>query len=310
MLPHSLSTPETLNPMVLVFPSRDHVFSERSRASQSIDQSIDENVDQTIDQGTDFQNGLHNGLHTSNEPVVTSRGKLCLWCEHEGTTYESEHIQELQDEDYDSEYEDHSHDNQHNDRQNDPSMREYTQGFKQFMRELHGEVPYSDEELFDSESEAYLMTPHESPSKVRPFCDPHLALPSNLEQEPLGSEDNSDWCADRGSPAVLAGFGTPSISMENQGGALDDKRTSTQEALSSFGFTQTHMGHDEAPDDGFGGQRALQDEWPSDDDMRVESLRQMSVEALRLVENQSTTHLSYQKEIDVLMYDGNTWKQV
>lgn len=44
--------------------------------------------------------------------------------------------------------------------------------------------------------------------------------------------------------------------------------------------------------------------------MRVETLRHISVEALRQVENQSTTHFDHQEEMDVLMYDGNTWNQV
>lgn len=306
-----MSTPETADPIVLVCPTRDHVFNGRSRDNQSADQAIDIQIDQSIGQQNDIHNDTPTGLHGSTEPVVTTHGKLCLWCELEGTTYESEDIQELQDEDYNHEsgYEDHSHGNQYNDRQDDPIMREYTQGLKQFMRELDGEVPYSGEELFDSKTE-YLIKPQESSSKVRPFCDPRLSLPSDLEQELLDSEDSSNWCADRGSPANLADFGTPSISTEDRSGTFDDDRISTQKTLSNFRFPQNRTAHDEAPDDSFGGQRVLQYEWHSNDEMRVETLHQMSVEALRQVENQSTTHFAYQEEMDVLMYDGNTWNQV
>lgn len=221
--------------------------------NQTADQVIDLCIDQSIGQQNDIHNGTPTGLHGSTEPVVTTHGKLCLWCEHEGTTYEPEDIQELQHEDYNPEsgYEDHSHGNQHNYRQGDPIMREYTQGFTQFMRELGGKVTYSDEELFDSESE-YLMTPQERPSKVHSFYDPRLSLPAGLEQALLASEDNSDWCADR-SPTNLTDFGTPAISMEDLRGALDDDRISTQKTLSNFRFPQNHTAHDEAPDDGFGG---------------------------------------------------------
>ncbi|CAG8889575.1 unnamed protein product [Penicillium egyptiacum] len=313
MLPHFLSTPKTLSAMVLVPPGRHHGFGGSSKATQSIDRSIGHNINQNINriiERNDFQNDLHNELHRSNEPVVTSHGKFCFWCKHEGVIYDSEEIQELQAKDYDdSGYEDHSHGNQHNDPQDDPGMREDAQGFKQFMRGLHDEVSYSDEELFDSESEADLMTPHESLSKVRPFCDPPLSSPSDLEQEPLDSEDNSDWCADRESPADLAGFGPPSISIEDRSGALVD-RVSAQEALFRFRFPRTRAAHNEALDDGSGGQRELQSEWLSDDEMMVETLRQMSVEALRQVENQSTRRFANQEEMDVLMYDGNTWNQV
>ncbi|KAJ5617446.1 hypothetical protein N7537_002560 [Penicillium hordei] len=306
ILPHSLSTPET-DPIVLICPTRDHVFNGRSRDNQSADQAIDLCIDQNIGQQNDIHNDTPTGLHGSTMPVVTTHGKLCLWCGHEGTTYETEDIQELQSEDYNHEsgYEDQSHGNQHNDRQDDPIMREYTQGFKQSMRELDGEVPYSGEELFDSESE-HLITRQESPSKVRPFFDPRLSLPSDLEQGLLDFEDNPNWCADRRSPADLADFGTPSISMEDRSGALDDDRISTQNSLSNFRFPHNRPAHD----DGFGGQRVLQYEWSSNDEMRVETLRQMSVEALRQVENQSTTHFAHQEEMDVLMYDGNTWNQV
>ncbi|CRL25158.1 unnamed protein product [Penicillium camemberti] len=310
ILPHSLSTPESANLIVLVSPTRDHAFNGRSRDNQRVDQAIDLCIDQSIDQQNEIQNDTTTGLHGSTGPVVTTHGKLCIWCEHEGTAYELEDIQELQDEDYNHESgdEDHSYRNQHNDRQDDPIMREYTQGFKQFMRERNGEVPYSDEELFDSEGE-YLTTFQESPSKVRPFCGPRLSLPSDLEQGLLHSEDHSDWCTDR-SRANLADFGTTTISMEDWSGALEDDRIYTQKTLSHFRFPQNHTAHDEAPDDGFRGQRALQYQWPSNDEMGVETLRQMSVEALRQVENQSTTHVSHQEEMDVLMYDGNTWNQV
>ncbi|KAJ5365067.1 hypothetical protein N7517_007953 [Penicillium concentricum] len=136
MLRHTLSAPETLNPMVLLFPTRDHVFGEISRANQSIDESMDQSVNQTVYQQNDLHNNIPNALHGSTEPVVTSDGKLCLWFDHEGTSYEFEDTQELQDEDcdYDSGYEDTSYANQHNDRQEDPSMREHTQAFKQSMR--------------------------------------------------------------------------------------------------------------------------------------------------------------------------------
>lgn len=310
ILPHSLSTPETADPIVLVCPTRDHVLNGRPRDNQSADQAIDLCIDQSIGQQNDIHNDTSTGLHESTEPVVTTHGKLCLWCKLERTTYESEDIQVLQDEYYNHEsgYEDHSNGNQHNDRQDDPIMREYTQGLKQFMRGLDGEAPYSGEELFDSETE-YLMAPQESPSNVRPFCDPRLSLPSDLGQGLLDSEDNSNWYADRGSPANLADFGTPSISMEDRRGTLDDDRISTQKSLSNFRFPQNRTAHDEAPDDSFGGQRVLQYEWLSNDEMRVETLHQMSVEALRQVENQSPTHFVHQ-EMDVLMYDGNTWNQV
>ncbi|CAI7594349.1 unnamed protein product [Penicillium discolor] len=310
ILPRLLSTPETFNPIVLVCPTRDRVFNGRSRDNQTADQVIDLCIDQSIGQQNDIHNDTPTGLHGSTEPVVTTHGKLCLWCEHEGTTYESEDIQELQYEDYNAEsgYEDHSHGNQHNYRQDDPIMREYTQGFKQSMRELGGKVSYSDEELFDSESE-YLMTPQERPSKVHSFYDPRPSLPAGLEQALLASEDNSDWCADR-SPTNLTDFGTPAISMEDLSGALDDDRISTQKTLSNFRFPQNHTAHDEAPDDCFGGERVLQYAWPPNDGIRVETLHRMSVEAFRHVENQSTTHFDHQEEMDVLMYDGNTWNQV
>ncbi|KOS42710.1 hypothetical protein ACN38_g6388 [Penicillium nordicum] len=296
---HSLSTPETANPIVLVCPTRDHVFNGKSRDNQRADQAIDLCIDQSIDQQNDIHNDTPTGLHGSTEPVVTTHGKLCLWCEHEGTTYESENIQELQDKDYDynSEYEDHSHRNHHDNRQDDPIMREYAQGFKRFTRELDLQVPYSDEELFDSESE-YLMTLQESPAKVHSFCDSRLSLPSDLEQGLLDSGDNSEWCADRGSPINLVDFGSPSISMEDPSGTLDNDRISTQNTLSNFRFPWNHTAYDEVPDDGFGGQRALQYQWPSNDEMRVETLRQMSVEALRQIENQSTTHFDHQGEMD------------
>ncbi|KAJ5509079.1 hypothetical protein N7527_011222 [Penicillium freii] len=244
----------------------------------------------------------------SSLPMASSASGVNM---KEPPTYESQDTQELQDEDYNHEsgYEDYSHGNQHNNRQDDPIMREYTQGFKQFMRELGGRVPYADEELFDSESE-YLVTPQESPSKVRPFCDPPLSLPSDLEPGLLDPEDNSDWCADRGSSANLADFGTPEISMEDRSGAVDNDRISIQKTLSNFRFSGNHTAHDEVPDDGFGSQRALEYQWPSNNETRVGTLRQMSVEALRQVENQSTTHFPHQEDMDVLMYDGNTWNQV
>ncbi|CAI7576596.1 unnamed protein product [Penicillium glandicola] len=309
MLTHSLSTPKSLNPIVLLPSSQDHVFSGRSRASQSIDQTMDQRVDRIIDQQNNIHNDIPNGLYESTESVATSYGKLCLWCEHEGTTYEFEDMQELENEDnhYDSECENHGHCHQHDERQDDPGMREYTRGFKQFMRGLHGEIPYSDEELFDSESE-YLMIPQESLTKVHPFCDPNLSLSSGLEQDPLACKDNSDCCADRGSPADLVDLGTPSISMEDQSGALDDDHIPTQETLFNFSFPKPHAGPDEALDNDFGGQRASRYKGPSDDEMRMEPLRQISVEVLNQVESQSI-HLSYQ-EMDVLMYDGKTWKQV
>ncbi|KAI3272271.1 hypothetical protein CBS147309_4818 [Penicillium roqueforti] len=301
MLSQSLFTAETLNPIPLLSPSQDQAFEGRYRANQSADQSID----QSIGPQNDLHIDIPNRPHRSTEPVVTSNGKLCLWCEHEGTIHESEDIQELQNEDYDydSEYEEHSDGNQHNDRQDDPGMTDYIQGCKQFVRELRGE------ELFDSESEPYLLKPHKSLSRMHSFCDPHLPLPLNLEQGSLDSEDNSDWCADRGIPANLADFGSLSIAMKNRSGALGNERTSTQESPRSFSFSHTCTDHDEALGDRLGGQNALQYEWLSNDRMRMETLRQMSVEALRQVEDQSTTHLS-QEEIDVLMYDGNTWKQL
>ncbi|KAJ6180263.1 hypothetical protein N7519_010724 [Penicillium mononematosum] len=307
MLPHSFSTPETLGPMVLVSPRRDHGFGESPRANQNIERNVDQTTNRTIDQRNDPQNDPYNGLNRPNEPVVTGHGKLCFWCKHEGAIYEPEEIQELQNEAYDdSGYEGHSHDNEHNNLQDDPVMREYVQGPKQFTREVHGEVPYSDEESPDSGSEAYLMTPHEGLSKARPFCDPHLSSLSNLEQEPLDSEDNSDWCADRESPVDLTGFGAPSIS-EDQNGSLVDDRISAREALSRFRFPHTRAGRDETPDDGFG-ERASRYEWPPNDEIMVETLRQLSVEALRQVENQSNNRTH--QEMDVLMYDGNTWNQV
>ncbi|CAP91575.1 hypothetical protein EN45_029030 [Penicillium chrysogenum] len=305
MLPHSFSTPETLSPMVLVSPRGDYGFGENSRANQSIEQNVDLTIDRTIDQRNDSQNDLYNELNRPNEPVVTGHGKLCFWCKHEGAIYDPE--EELQNEVYnDSGYEDDSRGNEHDNPQDDPVMREYARGLKQFTRELHGEVPYSDEESPDSGSEAYLMTPHEGLSNVRHFCDPHISSLSNLEQEPLDSEDNSDWCADRESPVDLTGFGTPSIS-EDQNGSLVDERISAREALSRFRFPHTRAGRDETPDDGLS-RRASRYEWPPNDEIMVETLRQLSVEALRQVENQSNNRTH--QEMDVLMYDGNTWNQV
>ncbi|KAJ5824460.1 hypothetical protein N7447_006800 [Penicillium robsamsonii] len=290
MLPHTLSTPETLNPMVLLFPSQDRVSNERSRASQS--------VDQIIYQQNDLHSNISNAFHRTTEPVVSSHGKLCLWCDHEGATYESGDTQELQNEDYDHEsgYKDNSHANQHNNRQDDPDMREYTQGFKRFMRELDGEVS-SDEELFDSAREKYAMLPQESPPKLGSFYNPHLSMPSDLEQESLGSVANSDWCVDRGSPANLAEFGIPSIPMEDRSGALDDNQIPPKDTQSNFRFSQTRTGHE----------RALGYEWPSDDERRVDNLRRMSVEVLSQIESQSTTQFSSQENMDILMYDGNNW---
>jgi hypothetical protein len=102
------------------------------------------------------------------------------------------------------------------------------------MGGLDGEVPYLDEELFGSGSEDYVMTLRGSPSKLRPFCNPDLSLPSCPEHEPLGTEDNSDRCADRGSPANLTVFETPSISMEDRSGTLDDGQISTQRLCPTF----------------------------------------------------------------------------
>ncbi|KAJ5838467.1 uncharacterized protein N7525_003655 [Penicillium rubens] len=283
----------------------DYGFGENSRANQSIEQNVDLTIDRTIDQRNDSQNDLYNELNRPNEPVVTGHGKLCFWCKHEGAIYDPE--EELQNEVYnDSGYEDDSRGNEHDNPQDDPVMREYARGLKQFTRELHGEVPYSDEESPDSGSEAYLMTPHEGLSNVRHFCDPHISSLSNLEQEPLDSEDNSDWCADRESPVDLTGFGTPSIS-EDQNGSLVDERISAREALSRFRFPHTRAGRDETPDDGLS-RRASRYEWPPNDEIMVETLRQLSVEALRQVENQSNNRTH--QEMDVLMYDGNTWNQV
>ncbi|CAG7951526.1 unnamed protein product [Penicillium nalgiovense] len=308
MLPHSFSTSETLSPMVLVSPRWDHGFGGSPKASQSIEQNVDQTTNRTIDRRNESQNDPRNKLHRSNEPVVTGHGKLCFWCRHEGAAYEPKGIQELQNGVYDdSGYEGHSHDHQHNDPQDDPVMREYGQGLKQFTRELHGEVPYSDEGSPDSGNETYPTTPHDGLSNMRPFCDPHLPSPSHLEQEPLDSEDNSDWCADRESPVDMTGFGTPSISMEDQNGALVDDRIPAREALSRFNFPHTRVGRGEAPDDSFG-QRASRYGWPSSDEIMVETLRQLSVEAPRQVENQSNK--SSHQEMDVLMYDGNTWNQV
>ncbi|OQE42105.1 hypothetical protein PENCOP_c004G04707 [Penicillium coprophilum] len=300
MLHHTLSTPETLNPMVLLCPTRDHVFGERPRTSQSIDEAMDHTATQTVCQQNYPYINIPITLHGSTEPVVTSDGKLCLWCDHEGTNYESEDVQELQYEDYDTDsgYEDTSHANQPLNQQEKPRMRESTQGFKRLMRELDGEGPYSDEELLDSEREEFEMTPQESPPELCPFGDPHLPMPLDLEQETLGSGPNSNWFADR-SAANLAEFGTPSISMEDRSGALDDDPIPTQTTLSKFRFTQTRTDHD----------RALQYEWSSDDETRVENLRQISVEVLSQIENQSITHAS-RPEVDILMYDGNTWTQV
>jgi hypothetical protein len=100
--------------MVLLFPSRD--ASMASIANQNIDQAMDESVDQNIHQPNDIRNNIPNA-HGPTEPVVTSHGKLCLWCKQEGTTYESEDIQELQDKDdgYDSGYENNGHANDYND---------------------------------------------------------------------------------------------------------------------------------------------------------------------------------------------------
>lgn len=176
------------------------------------------------------------------------------------------------------------------------------------MRELDGKFSYSDEEFFDSESE-YVMTPQARHSEVHSFYDPRLSLPSDLEQGLLDSGDNSDWCADRESPTNLADFGTPAIPMEDRSGALDD-RISTQKPLSSFCFPHNHTAHGETPYDGFSSQGVLQYAGPSNGEMRVETLRQISVEALRQVENRPTTQFNHQKEMDVLMYDGNTWNQV
>ncbi|KAJ5503057.1 hypothetical protein N7463_005931 [Penicillium fimorum] len=289
-LPHTLSTPETLTPMVLLFPSQDGVSNERPRASQS--------VDQAMDQQNDLHSNISNAPHGTTEPVVSSHGKLCLWCDHEGATYKSENTQELQNEDYDhdSEYEGNNHANQRNNRQHDPGTREYTQGFKRFMRELDGEVS-SDEELFDSVREVYAMTAQESTPQLGSFCNPYLSMPSGLDQESLGSENNSDGCVDRGSPAKLAEFGAPSISMEDRGGTFD--QSPTQNTMSNFDFSQTRTGHG----------RALRYEWPSDE-MRVDNLRQISVEVLNQIENQSTTQFSRQEDMDILMYDGHNWTQV
>ncbi|KGO64980.1 hypothetical protein PITC_041990 [Penicillium italicum] len=305
MRPHSFSTPETVSPMGLLFPRRDHVLNGSSRDNESIDQSIDHN-----NLHNDPHKGILNRLPGSTEPVVTSQGKLCLWCEHEGASYDSEDIQKPQggDHNYDSGYEYHSHGNQNNNRRDNPTTREYAQGLEQLMRELDGEFPHLDEDCSDSESES-LMTTQEIP-KGSLFCNLRIPLPSDREQELLNSEDSSDWCADRGSPAILPDFGTTSISMEDRSGALEDDRVFTRKSLSKYRFPHSRTIHDNAPDCGLGGQRAFQYGWPSDDETRVETLRQMSAEALRQVENQSTTHFSNQGDMDVLMYDGNTWNQV
>ncbi|KAJ5207222.1 hypothetical protein N7491_002148 [Penicillium cf. griseofulvum] len=201
---------------------------------------------QTLSTPQTLKNDTRNNIpdaHRSTEPVVTSRGKLCLWCKHEGTTYEFEDIQEPQDEDndYGNGYEDNSHANPHNDRQEDPSMREYTLGFKQFMGELEGKVLYSDKELFGSGSEDYVVTFQGSPPKLRPFCNPDLSLPSGLEKEkePLGTEDSLNRSTDRGSLANLTVLEPPSIPMEDQSGTLDDDQISTQETLYNIRFPQT-----------------------------------------------------------------------
>jgi hypothetical protein len=258
----------------------NHGFGGNPRANGSIEQNVDQTINRTIDRRNESQNDPHNKFHRSNEPVVTGHGKLCFWCKHEGAIYEPEDVQELQNEVYDdSGYEGDSHDSQHHDPQ----------------------------DHCVSGSEAYLMTPHEGLSNVRPFCDPHLPSLSNLEREPLDSEDNSDWCADRESPVDLTGFGTPSISIEDQNGSLVDDRISAREALSRFNFSHTRAGRDETLDDGLS-QRVSRYEWPPNDEIMVETLRQLSVEALRQVENQSSNRTH--QEMDVLMYDGNTWNQV
>ena len=181
MLQYSFSASTILGPMVMVLPRRNPCFGGSPRADPGIGQTVDQTINRATDQRSESQHDPHNELHRSNGPVVTGHGKLCFWCVHEGVTYEPQDIQGLQNKVYhDSGYEGHSQDNQHNDPQDDPVMREYAKGPEQFTRGLHGEVPYSDEELPGSgneASEAYLMTPHRNILKMRPFCDPHMPSP-------------------------------------------------------------------------------------------------------------------------------------
>lgn len=111
----------------------------------------------------------------------------------------------------------------------------YTEEFVQFMSGLRSELPYLNQELSDSESEEYLVSPQMTPQKLRRGRDPHSPAESDLDYEPPASEEDSDWCSVDQPAATL---GTQSVSMDNRSDTVDDGRFSTHETLSSFGLPE------------------------------------------------------------------------
>ncbi|KAJ5788137.1 hypothetical protein N7457_003127 [Penicillium paradoxum] len=166
----------------------------------------------------------------------------------------------------------------------------------QFMSGLRSELPYLDQELSDSENEGYLVSPHKTPQKLGTGREPHSPSRSDLNYEPPGSEENSDWSSER---QALDTAETQSISMEDCSETIDDGRFSTHETLSSFGawenlqfddcgqetdsLPHTPRGHDEAYNDDHS------QEWPSDGQMCSTTSRLFCVEIIRRLGNSTTS---------------------
>jgi hypothetical protein len=86
---HPLSISETPSPIRLSLP----------REGQELSPTEDSSINQPIQQ----DHGVYEEVHMSNEPVVTSHGKACLWCMLGSRTDKSDNIQEEQ---HDKGYED------------------------------------------------------------------------------------------------------------------------------------------------------------------------------------------------------------
>lgn len=178
------------------------------------------------------------------------------------------------------------------------------QEFVQFLSGLRSELPYLDQEHSDSEREECPLTPRQDHQKSRIGFHPHVSSELDSDYEPPESEEISDWRSDKRSLAISE---TCSVSMEDRTETIDDGQFSTHETLSSFGYETNEVNYpyeDHASD-----VSSVPQEWPSDGETHPKAPCPFSVEIVRRFEKNMTTSSSHQ-EMDVLMYEGDTWKRV
>lgn len=102
-----------------------------------------------------------------------------------------------------------------------------------FMSGLTSEIPYSNEELSDSESEGYLITPQATPEKKSVSqLQQRSPSPSDMDYEPSDTLRSSTYSTD---DEVADESENASGIMEERTETIDDGHFSTHESLSSFG---------------------------------------------------------------------------